>query len=127
MVSAAAATKAQLNAELSAPARFHGMPSIAYRLARVAAGDAVCAVSLYPVAAHDVAASHALLRASGSVLLDGHGQPDGYRTEDGMAMVSKRCFGGAEHACRDLSARNWERALDTPVEHLEEESNRRPL
>nr|WP_100548330.1 MULTISPECIES: inositol monophosphatase family protein [unclassified Pseudomonas] len=125
MVSAAAATKPQLNAELCAPARFHGMPSIAYRLARVAAGDAVCAVSLYPVSAHDVAAGHALLRASGGVLLDEYGQPISYRTETAMAMVSKRCFGGAEQACRDLSVRNWERVLGAS-ESLAEGSNLSP-
>lgn len=46
MMSAAAEAKPQLNAELCAPAQFHAVPSIAYRLARVAAGDAACAVDL---------------------------------------------------------------------------------
>lgn len=81
LVSAAAATQPQLNTELCAPGQFLAMPSIAYRLARVAAGDGVCAVSLYPLSAHDVAAGHALLRASGGVLLDQDGQPITYRTE----------------------------------------------
>lgn len=111
MVSAAATTKPLLNAELCSPARFHGMPSIAYRLARVAAGDAICAVSLYPVSAHDVVAGHALLLASGGVLLDEDGQAISYRTETEMAIVSQRCFGGAVQACLDLSARDWERVL----------------
>ncbi|MFZ6049771.1 inositol monophosphatase family protein [Pseudomonas sp. CR3202] len=113
MVSAAAETKPQVNAELCAPAQFHAMPSIAYRLARVAAGDAVCAVSLYPVSAHDVAAGHALLRASGGVLLDQDGQPIRYGTESEMAVVSNRCFGGAPQACQDLLTRDWERLLRT--------------
>lgn len=69
MVSAAAVNKPELNRELCAPACFHAMPSIAYRLARVAVGDAVCGVSLYPVSAHDVVAGHALLRGAGGVLL----------------------------------------------------------
>lgn len=73
MVSAAAVSKPQLNAELCAPGRFVAMPSIAYRLARVAAGDGLCAVSLYPVSAHDVVAGHALLRASGGTLVNQDG------------------------------------------------------
>lgn len=113
MVSTAAEAKPQINAELCAPAQFHAMPSIAYRLARVAAGDTVCAVSLYPVSAHDVVAGHALLRASGGVLLDQDGQPIRYRTESEMAVVSNRCFGGAPQGCQDLLTRDWERVLRT--------------
>lgn len=109
MVSTAAEAKPHLNAELCAPAQFHGMPSIAYRLARVAAGDGVCAVSLYPLSAHNVVAGHALLRASGGVLLDQDGKSVSYRTEANMAVVARRCFGGALRACRDLSARDWDR------------------
>lgn len=56
MLSAAAAPKPELNTELCAPEHFVAMPSIAYRLARVAAGDGVCAVSLFPLSAHDVVA-----------------------------------------------------------------------
>ncbi|WP_342244636.1 inositol monophosphatase family protein [Pseudomonas sp. OTU5201] len=115
MVSAAAEAKPQVNAELCAPAQFHAMPSIAYRLARVAAGDAACAVSLYPVSAHDVVAGHALLRASGGVLLDQDGQPISYRTEREMAVVSHRGFGGALQACQDLLGRDWNRVLGSRV------------
>lgn len=111
MVSAAAEAKPQENAELCAPAQFHAMPSIAYRLARVAAGDAVCAVSLYPVSAHDVVAGHALLRASGGVLRDQDAQPIQYHTESEMAVVSNRCFGGAPQACQELLRRDWKRVL----------------
>ena len=57
------APKAKQNALLCHPAIFHPMPSIAYRLARVAAGDGVAAVSLYSVSPHDTVAGHALLRA----------------------------------------------------------------
>jgi myo-inositol-1(or 4)-monophosphatase len=62
MVSAAADRKPEVNRELCAPGTFHAMASIAYRLARVAAGDGTCGISLYPVSAHDVVAGHALLR-----------------------------------------------------------------
>ncbi|MBD8472483.1 inositol monophosphatase [Pseudomonas sp. CFBP 8770] len=49
MVSAAAGDRPQINRELCAPADFYPMPSIAYRLARVSAGDGLCGISLYPV------------------------------------------------------------------------------
>lgn len=62
LVSTAATNKPELNAELCAPADFIPMPSIAYRLARVAAGDAVACASLVPVSAHDVVGGHACCR-----------------------------------------------------------------
>jgi fructose-1,6-bisphosphatase/inositol monophosphatase family enzyme len=111
MVSAAAVSKPQLNAELCAPGRFVAMPSIAYRLARVAAGDGLCAVSLYPVSAHDVVAGHALLRASGGTLVNQDGVEITYRTVAAMSAVSERCFGGAPQACETLLARDWQRLL----------------
>ncbi|HJS77433.1 MAG TPA: inositol monophosphatase family protein, partial [Burkholderiales bacterium] len=47
-----------------APARYIAMPSIAYRLARVAAGDGVATVSIHGVSEYDVAAGMALVRAA---------------------------------------------------------------
>lgn len=123
MVSAAAASKPQLNAELCAPGQFLAMPSIAYRLARVAAGDGVCAVSLYPLSAHDVVAGHALLRASGGVLLNQDGQPISYRAEADMTTVSQRCFGGAPQACTTLQQRDWTGVLTAPLAADEMKAN----
>jgi myo-inositol-1(or 4)-monophosphatase len=109
MVSAAAISKPDINADLCKPAGFVAMPSIAYRLAKVAVGDGVCGVSLYPVSAHDVVAGHALLRGAGGVLLDERAQPITYVTEANMQIVSRRCFGGSASACRILVAREWNR------------------
>lgn len=111
LVSAAALSKPQLNAALCTPARFDAMPSIAYRLARVAAGDGVCGVSLWPVSAHDVVAGHALLRLSAGVLLDELGNPLRYVTAANLAIVSQRCFGGAPSACLELCDRPWEEVM----------------
>jgi myo-inositol-1(or 4)-monophosphatase len=113
MVSAAAVEKPALNAELCAPASFYAMPSIAYRLARVAAGDALCGVSLFPVSAHDVVAAHALLRGANGVLVDENGEGISYGAEDKMLTVSKRCFGGEAFACRELLRRDWSRIFVT--------------
>ena len=107
MVSAAAVNKPDINAELCAPAAFHAMPSIAYRLAKVAAGDGVCGVSLYPVSAHDVVAGHALLIGAKGVLVDESGETIQYKTNATMARVSAQCFGGAPRACAELVSRDW--------------------
>lgn len=109
LVSAAAASKPELNAELCAPADFIPMPSIAYRLARVAAGDAVAGVSLVPVSAHDIAAGHALLIGAKGVLLDQEGKFISYDSEAQLSRASLRCFGGAPGACHKLIRRDWDR------------------
>ena len=107
MVSAAAGNKPQTNRDLCAPADFYPMPSIAYRLAKVAAGDGVCGISLYPVSAHDVVAGHALLRGARGVLVDQDAQPIEYKTELEMLKVCRWCFGGAPRACTELANRDW--------------------
>ncbi|MBE7373944.1 inositol monophosphatase family protein [Pseudomonas lopnurensis] len=108
-LSAAAARKPHANIRLCAPARFVAMPSVAYRLARAAAGDGVAAVSLTSLSAHDVAAGHALLIGAGGVLLNQGGRPLGYRNMD---LVCIRCFGGAAAACTVLAGRPWSQALE---------------
>lgn len=109
LMSAAAAKKPDLNAELCSPAEVIPMPSIAYRLARVAAGDAVACASLVPVSAHDVVGGHALLKGAHAVLLNQEGLPITYDSVDQMSRVSNRCFGGAPAACIELVSRDWNR------------------
>lgn len=112
MVSAAARTKPEVNRELCAPADFIPMTSIAYRLAKVAAGEGVCGISLYPVSAHDVVAGHALLLGANGVLLNENGDSIEYKTVLEMLNVSKRCFGGARKAALELASREWSRVLE---------------
>ena len=107
MVSVAADSKPEINSQLCAPAAFHAMPSIAYRLARVAAGDGVCGISLYPVSAHDVVAGHALLIGAKGVLVGEDGSPIQYKTESTMSRVSGRVYGGAPRVCAELAGRDW--------------------
>lgn len=106
-VSVAALSSTEQNARLCEPATFHPMPSIAYRLARVAAGDGVAAVSLYPISPHDVVAGHALLRAVGGDIWDKQGRPLSYSTPSAFTEPVVFCFGGAEAACRSLVQRPW--------------------
>ncbi|PPQ27988.1 inositol monophosphatase family protein [Rhodopila globiformis] len=100
-----AAQRPVWNATACAPARFMPMPSIAYRLARVAVGDGIATQTLRPVSAHDIAAGHALLIAAGGVLLAEDGTPVTYGTH-GESRPSA-CFGGAPAAVAALRARNW--------------------
>ena len=60
--------------EAAMPARYLALPSIAYRMARVAAGDAVATVSTHAVNEYDIAAGMALVRAAGGAVLDGAGR-----------------------------------------------------
>ncbi|MBI3049857.1 MAG: ADP-ribosylglycohydrolase family protein [Acidobacteria bacterium] len=94
------------NAGLVQPGRFVSLPSIAYRLARVAVGDGIVAVSTSSPAALDYAAGHALLLGAGGVLLDERGHSVAYSTTGDSAL--RACFGGAPVAARDLIARPWD-------------------
>ena len=88
-----------------APGRFMPLPSIAYRLARVAVGDGLATVTLRPVNAHDVAAGHALLLAAGGVLTAEDGVPVSY-DDQGFSRPSA-CFGGAPLVVETLRTRQW--------------------
>ncbi len=88
-----------------APARFMPLPSIAYRLARIAVGDGIATQTLRPVNALDIAAGHALLMAAGGVLVAEDGQPVTYNAL-GESRPSA-CFGGAPDAVATLLTRAW--------------------
>ena len=88
-----------------APGRYIAMPSISYRLARIAAGDGVATASIHSVNEYDIAAGAALVRAAGGEMLDASGQeivfcgaPD--------ARVSG-CFAGAPEAALQLARFDW--------------------
>jgi len=88
-----------------APAGFVPMPSIAYRLARVAVGDAVATMSLNTISTLDYAAGHALLRGAGGVLTDGAGRAVTYTAGGDSEAVG--CFGGAPKAVAEMLRRTW--------------------
>jgi ADP-ribosyl-[dinitrogen reductase] hydrolase len=110
VVSSGGARSPGLNLECSAPARFRPVPSIAHRLALVAAGDAAAAISVHAPGAWDYAAGHALLRGAGAVLVDEAGREIAYAV-DGTSNV-KRAFAGMEPVARALAARDWHRTRD---------------
>jgi ADP-ribosyl-[dinitrogen reductase] hydrolase len=92
-----------------APARYIAMPSIAYRLARIAAGDGVATVSTHGVNEYDIAAGMALLRASGGVALDAEGKEIQLSGE--LERRLSGCFAGAPAAAAQLARHDW-KSLD---------------
>ena len=94
------------NLRCVAPARYRTVPSIAHRLALVAAGEGSAAVSLFAPGAWDYAAGQALLRASGGVLVDERGREIAYG-RDGESR-SVRAFGSSRLVAGRLAARPWE-------------------
>jgi ADP-ribosyl-[dinitrogen reductase] hydrolase len=87
------------------PARYVAMPSIAYRLARVAAGDGIATVSIHSVNEYDIAAGMALIGAAGGVSLDREGRE--IRLEGNATRRVSGCFAGAPDAARRLAAFDW--------------------
>jgi ADP-ribosyl-[dinitrogen reductase] hydrolase len=106
-----AARQPEPHAALCAPAGFVCMPSIAYRLARVAAGDSLVTVSQHRLHAWDFAGGHALVRAAGGILVDREGREPCYDPVTGLYMLD-HCFAGAEAAARALAARPWDTLKD---------------
>ena len=96
-----------------APARYVAMPSIAYRLARVAAGDGVATVSIHGVSEYDVAAGLALIRAAGGVVLDAEGKEVALTGE--LERRLSGCFAGAPEAAKQLAACDWKQLEQEPA------------
>ncbi|MBI4497872.1 MAG: ADP-ribosylglycohydrolase family protein [Chloroflexi bacterium] len=105
------------------PARYRAVPSIAYRMALVAVGEADATFSGHGPAAWDYCAGHALVRGAGGALLDQHGQDVTYRL-DGRSRVGSG-FAGSRAVAeelrqrhRDVHGRSWRAASYGHVEAL---------
>lgn len=99
-----------------APARYIAMPSIAYRMARIAVGDGIATVSTHGVNEYDVAAGMALIAAANGVVLDAEGR-DVVLSGNVPSRVSG-IFAGAPGAARHLARFTWAQ--------LEQEPRREP-
>ena len=88
-----------------APARYVAMPSIAYRMARIACGDGVATVSTHSVNEYDIAAGMALIHAAKGVVLDAEGR-DIVLTGNTTTRASG-VFAGAPEAARALLKFAW--------------------
>jgi ADP-ribosylglycohydrolase/fructose-1,6-bisphosphatase/inositol monophosphatase family enzyme len=101
------------NTACVAPARYVAVPSIAYRLALVAAGAGLAGVSLNGPQDWDYAAGHALLRGAGGLLVDEQGREVRYGL-DGSSQVAD-CFGGAPGVVGELCLRDWRSVFAAPT------------
>jgi ADP-ribosylglycohydrolase/fructose-1,6-bisphosphatase/inositol monophosphatase family enzyme len=105
LVSSAGDSDPAGNLACVAPARFRVVPSIAHRLALVAAGEAAAAVSLNWPGAWDYAAGHALLRGVGGTVQDEEKREVTY-----SASGQSHCtcaFGGSAEVASALASRPW--------------------
>lgn len=91
------------NVNILRGARYLSVPSVAYRLALAASGEADAVVSLAGVTWWDVAAGHALLRAVGGEILDEHATPLRYI---GPRRVFD-CFAGSLEISTELANSDW--------------------
>lgn len=95
---------------LSRPGSLRILPSIAYRLALVAAGEGHLAVSLNSPTTWDVAGGHALLLGAGGDLWNEHGERIRYSPTGGMPR-GRFVFGGSEPVAGEYLRRPWGEAL----------------
>ena len=94
----------------ASPARYVAMPSIAYRLARIAAGDGIATASTHPINEYDIAAGLALVRAAHGVALDAQGKD--IVLQGNSERRATGCFAGAPQAAAQLARFDWA-ALET--------------
>jgi ADP-ribosyl-[dinitrogen reductase] hydrolase len=106
LVSANGDRDPETNFRCIAPARYRAVPSIAHRLALVAAGEAAAAISLFSPGAWDYAAGQALLRAAGGRLVDQDGREVGYAADGSSKCV--RAFGAAPGVAERLARERWD-------------------
>ncbi len=109
LVSGGGDRAARANLQCTKPARVMSIPSIAHRLARVAAGEAAATTSLYSPKTWDFAAGHCLILAAGGALVDSNGSEPGY--DDEAFGTSPRLFAGSRAVALELSSRNWDLAF----------------
>lgn len=98
------------------PARHRCVPSIAYRLALVAAGEADATVSTGGPTTWDVAGGHAILRGAGGELVDAHGDPIRYDRWRGGNV-----YGGSLAVAKTLAQRgkaHWTHTALSTVDGL---------
>jgi ADP-ribosyl-[dinitrogen reductase] hydrolase len=95
----------QGNLGCAAPARYRTVPSIAHRLALVAAGEAAGTSSLFNPCGWDYGGGHALLRGAGGVVVDENGREVVYR-DDGDSRA-RNAYGGSAAVAEELARRPW--------------------
>ena len=113
LVSQDADRSPRANALCVKPYRYIAMPSVAYRMALVAAGEGIATVSLSGPQSWDIAAGQALIEAAGGVVrafgFPGKLQPIVY--EDDGEAAPRNILAGSSEAVELLSRRDWNKVL----------------
>ncbi len=109
LVSGGGDRAARSNLQCTKPARVMSIPSIAHRLAKVAAGEAAATTSLYSPKSWDFAAGHCLILAAGGALVDQNGADPVY--DDEANGTAPRLFAGSRAVALELSRRDWDLAF----------------
>lgn len=109
LVSGGGDRAARANLQCTKPARVMSIPSIAHRLAKVAAGEAAATTSLYSPKSWDFAAGHCLVLAAGGAIVDQNGVDPVYDDEANGTLP--RLFAGSRAVALELSTRNWDLAF----------------
>ena len=109
LVSGGGDRAARANLHCTKPARVMSIPSIAHRLAKVAAGEAAATTSLYSPKTWDFAAGHCLILAAGGALVDQYGADPVY--DDEANGTAPRLFASSRAVALELSARDWDMAF----------------
>jgi ADP-ribosylglycohydrolase/fructose-1,6-bisphosphatase/inositol monophosphatase family enzyme len=105
LVSSAGDSDPAGNLACVAPARYRTVPSIAHRLALVAAGEAAAAVSINSPVGWDYAGGQALLRGAGGTLVDERGREVSYSVSG--RSQSAAVFGAHPGVGAELARRPW--------------------
>jgi len=128
MTSQGADSASAFNGEVCRPCGYRAVPGIAYRLALVAVGEGVGAISVSGPVEWDVAAGHALLRAVGGQLRRLGGEEITYDRQ-GRGEVGA-CIAGRVDFVEKYSARNWrgfltaQRTKPLPIDLLKPDPKR---
>ena len=109
LVSGGGDRAARSNLQCTKPARVMSIPSIAHRLAKVAAGEAAATTSLYSPKSWDFAAGHCLILAAGGAVVDENGSDPVY--DDEANGTTPRLFAGSRAVALELSTRSWDLAF----------------
>ena len=100
------------NLRCAHPARYRTLPSIAHRLALVAAGEAAATSSLLGPCGWDYGGGHALVRGAGGSLVDQDGREVTYTAAGDSS--ARMAFGGARAVAIELARRPWSEVVTAP-------------
>lgn len=115
LVSQSADRNPEANISLIAPMRYRAMPSIAWRMALVAAGEGDATLSLYGPTTWDLAGGHALLLGAGLDLYSSFGEPVTYSSSGQLYLPGDgNVFGGDKDIIETLRKRDWSRVFHRP-------------